>query len=62
MYLYWRGREREREREREIEGEREEVVRGKDAELSNDSETRRIKNMNSDNMIFIKNNIYFYEQ
>ena len=54
--------ERKRERGREREGEREEVVRGKDAELSNDSETRRIKNMNSDNKIFIKNNIYFDEQ
>ena len=55
-------REKEREIEREREREREEVVRGQDAELSNDSETRRIKNMNSDNMIFIKNNIYFDEQ
>ena len=45
-----------------IREKREEVVRGKDAELSNDSETGRIKNMNSDNKIFIKNNIYFDEQ
>ena len=53
---------RERERERERDREREEEVRWKDAKRSNDSETRRIKNMNSDNKIFIKNNIYFDEQ
>ena len=54
--------ERKREKESESEREREKVVRGTDAERSNDRETRRIKNMNSDNKIFIKNNIYFDEQ